>query len=162
MSERAMNLSFLGMLSAVLTAIDIVSVVILVIMMLILGNTIAMGVRERTQRVRRARAPSASCRTTSQSSSLGEALRIGARSAGVARACAIAYPFVEHGMGRFIEENMGGFFPYFRIDAGTTAVAGARSSRSLLGAVAAVVPALSAPPGSTSSTPYGGSREDRR
>ena len=36
------------MFSAILKALDIVSAVILVIMMLILGNTIAMGVRERT------------------------------------------------------------------------------------------------------------------
>ena len=49
MSERAMNLSFLGMFSAILTALDIVSVIILAIMMMILGNTIAMGVRERTR-----------------------------------------------------------------------------------------------------------------
>ena len=48
MSERAMNTSFLGMVSTLLDAIQIVSGVILLIMMLILGNTIAMGVRERT------------------------------------------------------------------------------------------------------------------
>ena len=46
--ERSFNASFLGMFSAVLRALDIVSGVILVIMTLILGNTIAMGVRERT------------------------------------------------------------------------------------------------------------------
>ncbi|MDB4974602.1 MAG: putative transport system permease protein, partial [Myxococcaceae bacterium] len=48
MSERALNLSFLGMFSAVLQAIDIVSAIILLILMMILANTIAMGVRERT------------------------------------------------------------------------------------------------------------------
>jgi putative ABC transport system permease protein len=48
MSEAALNQSFLGMFSAVLKAIDIVSVVITLIMALIVGNTIAMGVRERT------------------------------------------------------------------------------------------------------------------
>ena len=37
------------MFSAILTALDIVSIIILLIMMLILGNTIAMGVRERTR-----------------------------------------------------------------------------------------------------------------
>ena len=46
--ERSFNASFLAMFSAVLKAMDIVSAVILVIMTLILGNTIAMGVRERT------------------------------------------------------------------------------------------------------------------
>src|SRR5678809_567119 len=42
MSEKAMQNQFLGMLSAILRALDFVSVVILLIMMLILGNTIAM------------------------------------------------------------------------------------------------------------------------
>ena len=46
--ERAFNTSFLAAFSAILTVINVVSVVLLVIMMLILGNTIAMGVRERT------------------------------------------------------------------------------------------------------------------
>jgi putative ABC transport system permease protein len=48
MSERAFQLSFLGGFSAVLKAFDLVSLVILLIMTLILGNTIAMSVRERT------------------------------------------------------------------------------------------------------------------
>ncbi len=46
--ERSFNASFLGMFSAVLKAMNIISAVILAIMTLILGNTIAMGVRERT------------------------------------------------------------------------------------------------------------------
>ncbi len=48
MSEAALNQSFLGMFSAVLKAVDVVSVVMILIMGLIVGNTIAMGVRERT------------------------------------------------------------------------------------------------------------------
>src|SRR5262249_8866692 len=48
MSEKSMQLSTMAMISAILTALDIVSIVILLIMTLILGNTIAMGVRERT------------------------------------------------------------------------------------------------------------------
>src|SRR5258708_20849733 len=46
--ERSFNTSFLAMFSSLLDAVDIISGVLLVIMMLILGNTIAMGVRERT------------------------------------------------------------------------------------------------------------------
>ncbi|HLK36162.1 MAG TPA: FtsX-like permease family protein, partial [Polyangiaceae bacterium] len=46
--ESSFNKSFLAMFSAVITAMDLVSAVILVIMTLIIGNTIAMGVRERT------------------------------------------------------------------------------------------------------------------
>jgi putative ABC transport system permease protein len=48
MSERTLNLSFLGMFSAILAAIDVVSFIILLILVMILANTIAMGVRERT------------------------------------------------------------------------------------------------------------------
>jgi putative ABC transport system permease protein len=47
-SERAFQLSFLGAFSALLTAFDVSSIVILLIMSLILANTIAMSVRERT------------------------------------------------------------------------------------------------------------------
>ncbi|HMV68957.1 MAG TPA: ABC transporter permease, partial [Myxococcota bacterium] len=46
--EHSFNASFLAGFSAVLRALDVVSVAIMTIMMLILGNTIAMGVRERT------------------------------------------------------------------------------------------------------------------
>src|SRR3569832_322279 len=48
MSERAMNTSFIGMISAILKAVNVVSLVMLGIMALIIGNTVAMGVRERT------------------------------------------------------------------------------------------------------------------
>lgn len=48
MSEQAFNLSFIGAFGAVLTAFDLVSIVILLIMTLILANTISMSVRERT------------------------------------------------------------------------------------------------------------------
>jgi putative ABC transport system permease protein len=48
MSERAFALSFLGGFTALLSAFKIMSLVILLIMTLILANTIAMAVRERT------------------------------------------------------------------------------------------------------------------
>lgn len=47
-TEKAFQLAFLSMVSAVLLAIEIVSGVVLVILMLILGNTMAMATRERT------------------------------------------------------------------------------------------------------------------
>lgn len=47
-SEKAFQLSFLSMSSALISAIQIVSGVILLILMLILGNTMAMATRERT------------------------------------------------------------------------------------------------------------------
>jgi putative ABC transport system permease protein len=47
-TEKAFRLNFLAGSSAILSALEVVSVVILVIMALILGNTLAMGLRERT------------------------------------------------------------------------------------------------------------------
>jgi putative ABC transport system permease protein len=119
MSERAMQMSFLGMLSAVLKAIDVVSIVILAIMMLILGNTIAMGVRERTNEYGVLRAIGFFPRHI-VTFVLGEAATIGL--GGGLLGLLLAYPLVEKGMGRFIEENLGAYFPYFRI-ADETAIA---------------------------------------
>lgn len=115
-SEGAFNASFLGMFSAVLKAIDIVSIVILGIMMLILGNTIAMSVRERTKEYGTLRAIGFLPRHLGIFV-LGEAVTVGAL--GGALGLLLSYPIVELGMGRFLEENMAGMFPYFRISAGT-------------------------------------------
>lgn len=139
MSERAMNLSFMAMLSAVLTALDIVSIIILVIMMMILGNTIAMGVRERTQEYGVLRALGFEPRHVALFI-LGEALTIGVLAGLVG--LAISYPIVELGMGRYLEENMNGFFPYFRIEKATMAVAVCLAIA--LALVAAAIPAYRA------------------
>jgi putative ABC transport system permease protein len=136
-SERAFNLSFLGMFSAVLKAIDIVSIAIMVIMMLILGNTIAMGVRERTSELGILRALGFSPAQI-VAMILGEAGLVGLLAAGVG--LGIAYPFVHQGMGRYVEENMGAIFPFFRIN---TAIALAAVSLSVgLGLAAALPTAL--------------------
>lgn len=134
--ERSFNTSFLGMLSAVLKALDVVSIVILLIMMLILGNTIAMGVRERTHEYGVLRAigfrPSHLALFV-----LGESAAIGAL--GGVLGIAFSYPIVERGLGRFLEENMGAFFPYFRIDPWTPATALGLAVG--LGICAALIPA---------------------
>ena len=119
MSERAMNVSFLGMFSAILSALDVISVVILVIMTLILGNTIAMGVRERTNEYGTLRAIGFLPRHL-VAFVLVEGITTGIL--GGVLGILLAYPFVNQGLGRWLEENMGGFFPYFRIEP-TTAVA---------------------------------------
>lgn len=139
MSERALNTSFLGMLSAVLKALDLVSAVILVIMMLILGNTIAMGVRERTHEYGVLRAIGFLPKHVA-GFVFGEAMTIGIL--GGAMGIGIAYPLVEMGMARFIEENMGGIFPYFRIEPST--IVSAMLLSVALGFVAAGVPAYRA------------------
>ncbi len=112
MSERAMNTSFLGMMSTLLTAMQIVSLVILLIMMLILGNTIAMGVRERTHEYGVLRAIGFLPKHLT-AFVLGEATVLGL--AGGLLGLALGVPLINQGVGRFMEENFTGFFPYFRV-----------------------------------------------
>jgi putative ABC transport system permease protein len=139
MSERAMNQGFLGGASAILSALDVVSLIILLIMMLILGNTIAMGVRERTTEYGVLRALGfrpAHIRLFI----IGEALTV-ALLAGIV-GVALSYPIVQLGMGRWLEENMGSFFPTFRIDPLSAVLAAFLTL--VLGGIAALIPAIQA------------------
>ena len=134
-----MNNSFMAMFSAILSAMDIVSIIILGILLMILGNTVAMGVRERTNEYGVLRALGFLPRHVAMFI-LGESIVTGAL-AGIV-GLALAYPIVQLGMGRFLEENMGGFFPYFRIApaTGVEAILFAIA----LGAIAALIPAYRA------------------
>ena len=110
--ERAFNQSFVGMFSAVLRALDIVSAVILAIMTLILGNTIAMGVRERTNEygVLKAigfRPPHIAMFI------VGEAALLALLGGGLG--LLLSYPLVQRGLGGFLESQMPQFFPFFSI-----------------------------------------------
>jgi putative ABC transport system permease protein len=139
MSEAALNQSFLGMFAAVLKAIDVVSVVITLIMALIVGNTIAMGVRERTNEYGVLRAigflPGHIVRFI-----LAEGLVIGLL--GGAIGVILGYPVVNNGMGRVIEENMGQFFPQFRVQPQIAGIALVLAI--VLGFIAAILPARKA------------------
>jgi putative ABC transport system permease protein len=139
MSERAMNTSFIGMISAVLEAMDLVSLVILAIMALILGNTVAMGVRERTHEYGVLRAIGFLPKHLAWFV-LGEAVTVS--TLGGVLGILVSYPFVEQLIGRVLEENMGGFFPFFRIDPSTVVTAFVLSA--VVGAVAAALPAYNA------------------
>jgi putative ABC transport system permease protein len=139
MSERAMANSFLGMMSAMLTALDIVSIVILAIMMLILGNTIAMSVRERTNEYGMMRAIGFMPKHIAIAV-LGESVTVGL--AGGLAGLLLSHVFIDKGMGPWLEENMGGFFPYFGIASSTAILA--LGLAMLLGAVAALIPAMRA------------------
>jgi putative ABC transport system permease protein len=139
MSERAMNLSFLGMLSAMLSALDVISLIILLIMMMIIGNTIAMGVRERTREYGVLQALGfrpAHIRMFV----VGEALVLGLVAGGLG--ILLAIPLVELGMGRWLEENMGAWFPYFRIAPATYVAALAFAVA--LAVLASILPAVRA------------------
>lgn len=120
MSERAMNVSFMAGFSMLLAALEIVSVIILAIMLLVLGNTIAMGVRERTKEYAVLRAIGFEPWHI-RFFVVAEAATLGIVSGAVG--VAIAYPFVNNVLGRAIEENMGGMFPYFRVQPSTALIA---------------------------------------
>ena len=107
--------------------------------MLILGNTIAMNVRERTNEYGVLRAIGFQPRHIA-AFVLGEGITVGAMGGGLG--LLISYPIVQRGFGRFLEENMGAFFPYFRISASTTVAALILAI--LLAASAALLPAYRA------------------
>jgi putative ABC transport system permease protein len=134
--ERSFNASFLAMFSTILKAMDWISLVILVIMMLIIGNTIAMGVRERTSEYGVLRAIGFLPKHITIWI-VGESLAMGVL--GGLLGLALAYPLINFGFSRFIEENMGGFFPYFRLETGNILLGMALAA--LLGAAASTIPA---------------------
>lgn len=135
-SELAMSRSFMGMFSAILTAMNIVSAVILVIMMLILGNTIAMGVRERTNEYGVLRAIGFLPRHIG-GFIIGEALTIGLLGGGLG--LGLGVPLVKFGIARWLEENLAGVFPVFRVEPSTIVMALLLALA--LGAIAAALPA---------------------
>ncbi len=136
MSEKAMNNSFMGMFDAILRAVEIVSVIILVILLLILGNTIAMGVRERRNEYGVLRALGFLPRHVA-AFVIGESTALGLL-AGVV-GVAVAYPLVEFGLGRWIEENMNSMFSWFHVQ--VTVMILSLALATLLGALAGAIPA---------------------
>jgi putative ABC transport system permease protein len=137
--ERSFNQSFLGMFSAVLRALDIVSAVILVIMTLILGNTIAMGVRERTNEYGVLKAigfrPGHIAAFV-----MGEAAIVAL--GGGALGLILSYPIVQKGLGGFLESQMPQFFPFFSIPKSVMVMALLLALG--LGLAAAAIPAIRA------------------
>jgi putative ABC transport system permease protein len=139
MSEREMNVSMMGMLTSVLKAIDAVSLVILAILSLILGNTVAMGVRERTHEYGVLRA--IGFRSIHlMILVIVEGITIGIIS-GVLSAL-LAFPLIHGLLGRLLEAKAGAFFPYFRVDP-LVLVSGVLLA-ALLGGIAASIPAYHA------------------
>jgi putative ABC transport system permease protein len=136
MSERAMHIEAMGQISALLTALDAISVIILVIMTMILGNTIAMGMRERAREYGILQAIGFRLQHI-MISILGEALVLGlvAGALGVA----LAVLFIGRTLGPFLEENLAELFPYFQVEPWTAVAALALSVA--LPVVATVLPA---------------------
>jgi putative ABC transport system permease protein len=137
--EHSFNASFLGMFSAVLKALDVISGVILLILTLVLGNTIAMGARERTSEygVLRAigfRPGHIVLWVVTESFAMG--------ALGGAIGAVVGWPFINLVFGRVVEETMGAFLPYFHLEARTAALGVAVAA--VLGATAAAIPAWGA------------------
>ncbi|HEV7554094.1 MAG TPA: FtsX-like permease family protein [Kofleriaceae bacterium] len=139
MSERAFQLSFLGGITAILKALDYISLAILLIMTLILANTIAMSVRERTHEYGVLRAigfPPGHILGFILGESILVALLGGLIGIGV------VVLLINHTIGPAIEENMTALFPYFR--APTSVIVTALGASVVLGAIAGAVPAIRA------------------
>lgn len=139
MSERAFQLSFLGAFASVLKAFDFVSAIILLIMALILANTIATAVRERTHEYGVLRAVGFQPGHI-VTFIVGESVLV-ALMGGLAGVLLTA-GFINGVMGPFIEENMGALFPYFRAPVGVIATALVLTI--VLGTLAAAIPAYQA------------------
>lgn len=138
MSERAFQLSFLGAFAAVLKAFDLVSLVILLIMTLILANTIAMSVRERTHEYGVLRAigfPPA----TIFGFIVGEALLVAV--IGGLLGLGLTVLLINFAVGPAMEAN-GGMFPYFRTPLWVMATA--LGAAAVLGVISGLLPAIGA------------------
>jgi len=137
--ERSFNASFLGMFSAIFAAIDVISGVVLAVMTLVLGNTIAMGARERVGEYAVLRAIGflpghIVLWVVVESIAAGTA-------GGVLGAC-VGWPFINLFVGRMVQETMGAILPYFQLQPETALLSVGLSTA--LGAVAAAIPAWTA------------------
>jgi putative ABC transport system permease protein len=137
MSERAFALSFLGGFAAVLGAFNWVSLVILLIMTLILANTIAMSVRERTHEYGVLRAVGFPAGHV-LGFIVGESLLISV--IGGVLGVGLVWLVINHALGPAMAENMSGVFQNFFAPGWVLAVALAASA--VLGLIAGAVPAV--------------------
>lgn len=134
--DQALNASLVGMQGALLRALDALSLVVLSIVVLIVGNTVAMGVRERTQEYGVLRA--IGFRPLQLGALvLGEAAALGF--AGGALGLLLSVPLLEHPLSRFMQAHLD--TPPLQVPVGSAAVAFVASV--LMGVVAAAVPARS-------------------
>ena len=134
-TERAFQQGFLSATGAIITAMDIMSFVIVGIIMLVLGNTMIMSARERTREY-------AVMKTLGFSAKhlvgliLGESLFISLLGGGVG--LFLTFPIIAG----FAEVVPKGFFPIFRLESITIILA--VSSAALIGIVSSIFPVLKA------------------
>jgi putative ABC transport system permease protein len=132
--DRAVIAQFVARFGAILDALDLISVLVLGVVLLILGNTVAMSVRERVKEY-------ATLRAIGFGAShilgfvLSEAAALGVL--GGLLCLAVGYPLVELALGRFLEEQASFPAVHVSIDVALATI----GLGVLLGALAASVPA---------------------
>ena len=134
--ERSFQMSFIAMVSVIIGALQVVSIFVMVIVLLILGNTIAMAVRERGGEVAILKA------LGFQGGRLAVLITVEAMLLGLLGGLVgvgIAIPFI-NGFGKFIEANLGGFLPVFYLTNQTMALMIGLSV--VIGLLAALIPAV--------------------
>jgi putative ABC transport system permease protein len=137
MSERAFQLSFIGGFAAVLKAFDVISLAILLIMILILANTIAMSVRERTHEYGVMRAIGFSPGYI-LGFVLGESVLVAV--VGGLIGLLVTMGLINGVVGPFIETNMSSMFPYFHTP--TRVLLIALAAAVAVGGIAGIIPAI--------------------
>jgi putative ABC transport system permease protein len=136
-SEKAFQLGFVAMSGAILAAVRIVSYVVLFIMLLVVSNTIAMNVREKTVELSTLRALGFKTRYLALLV-LGESTTIGASAAGLGL---LAAPAVLGIFSRVVAKSFGSFpAAVIRFDTAVLAV----GMSLLVGIAAGIVPARAA------------------
>jgi putative ABC transport system permease protein len=133
-TERAFQMGFVSMAGTIIVALQAISGVVLVIILLVLANTMAMAARERLSEY-------GVLKTLGFRPGhlvgliAGESLAIAAMGAAVGVALTIP---VCSGFAKFVTENLGSFFPVFRLSPETVAMAVAASF--LVGLLSALFP----------------------
>jgi putative ABC transport system permease protein len=136
-SERAFRLGFVAMSSAIMAAIQVISYVILLIILLVIGNTLAMGVRERTIELATLRAigfrrPRVVLLVLLESAIIG---------AGSSALGLLASPVLIHGFASLVKAVFGGRLPEHIVQTGTlvTATVASLAVALLAGAIPAML-----------------------
>lgn len=135
--ERAFNLSFLGMASAVIDVVSVLALVVLVIQALVLANAIGMSARERGREYAALAAlgfSKASIAATIVAESAAAAALGGALGG------ALAWLAIDRGLSRVFERELAFLFPIFHLDASTLVLAIVLAV--VTGALAGLAPAL--------------------
>lgn len=133
-TERAFQMGFVSMAGTIIVALQVISAVVLVIILLVLANTMAMAARERLSEY-------GILKTLGFRPGhlvgliAGESLIIAGM--GAALGVALTIP-VCNGFAKFVTENLGSFFPVFRLSPETVYTAVAASFA--VGLLAALLP----------------------